>query len=740
MINLCILFRVPIRKRNNFMKFYRGRLSMDANKKARNFRGLKIAFYCLGLPLFVASVIIACIPFFNHDPFMANTTNAMFAKYVSVVFGTGMYGVWLAFAAWAIIALITIIVGNTMKSFRAKTVVVVACILIVMLGSVLVCDLMMDKGIKEVEANAPDGVVVNNYKNQLSFYRTVTSSRKTTTRVLESYTDVLTNRVQAFLNIYNVFYYDYIFNEKATNAGNTPIYENYYKLKDAASGDPDKLVTTEPNGAGHLVLNGVDYGEQFYYLEYTNKTIEDGKQVDHKDYVWFDSDYRAAGTKYGKGGPQPANLVDGVYGKSYYNINGLLTDATVPGIDTSIQIIKAYNEAFDYIKANFDDIATEYMFTPTEGDSDEAKVEKLVNHVLRTVGATNRTTYYTTEYGAEKVSTYATMEDMYNWEMAKAAGFSITATELDKVLGALGKGLGTGLGFVVDLLDQLSGIVDVLAMLRDIIPGKTLDLTLTKGTESITIHVKLTDIATSTVEVDQDYVIDENLDADTLQGVLASFGLDAQKIVDLVGGLLGVSVDATQYVGDPHWLQNLVIDLIDTIYWYASPVLLPVFDEEILTLGMNPETDEEQIAYANAIAKYARARYEGKQAGAVKGCALIGSSLGDGSGYYAGSTGFTYLEILQLETDLSYQPLYYPIMAYRDMCVIFAGFAVIFTILYYRACERALDPNYERGKKAKKGKKAEEEEAPVEEAPVIEAPAEEIAQEPADENLTKEEE
>ena len=276
-------------------------------------------------------------------------------------------------------------------------------------------------------------------------------------------------------------------------------------------------------------------------------------------------------------------------------------------------------------------------------------------------------------------------------------------------------------------------------MLRDIIPGKTLDLTLTKGTESITIHVKLTDIATSTVEVDQDYVIDENLDADTLQGVLASFGLDAQKIVDLVGGLLGVSVDAAQYVGDPHWLQNLVIDLIDTIYWYASPVLLPVFDEEILTLGMNPETDEEQIAYANAIAKYARARYEGKQAGAVKGCALIGSSLGDGSGYYAGSTGFTYLEILQLETDLSYQPLYYPIMAYRDMCVIFAGFAVIFTILYYRACERALDPNYERGKKAKKGKKAEEE-APVEEAPVIEAPTEEIAQEPADENLTKEEE
>ena len=729
------------------MKFYRGRLSMDANKKARKFRGLKIAFYCLGLPLFVASVIIACIPFFNHDPFMANASTDMFGKYISVVFGSGMYGVWLAFAAWAIIALITIIVGNTMKSFRAKTVVVVACILIVMLGSVLVCDLMLDKGIKEVAANAPDGVTVNNYKNQLSFYRTVTSSGKTTTRVLDSYTSDLSNRVAAFLNIYNVFYYDKIFNEKATNAGNTPIYENYYKLKDSASGDPDKLITEEPDSAGHLVYKGENYGEQFYYIEYTNTTIEDGKEVKHTDYVWYDSDYRAAGTEYGKGGPQKATMVDGKYGMSYYNNNGLLTDATVPGIDTSIQIIKSYNEAYNYIKANFDNIATTYMYTPTEGDSDDAKIEKLVKHVLRTVGATNRETYYTTEHGAEKVGKYGTMKDMYDWEMAKAAGFSITGEELNKVLGALGKGLGTGLGFVVDLLTQLSGIgLDVPAMLEDIIPGKTLELTLSKGTESITIHVKLTDKTTSTVEVDEDYIIDENLDADTLQGVLASFGLGAQKVIDLVGGLLGITVDAAQYEGDPHWLQNLVLDLIDTIYWYASPVLLPVFDEDILTLGMNPATDEEQIEYANAISKYARALYEGKQMGAVKGCALIGSSLGDGAGYYAGSAGFTYQEILQLETDLSYQPVYYPIMAYRDMCVIFAGFAVIFTILYYRACERALDPDYERGKKAKKGKKEETEEpadeaAPVaEEAPVEAAPVEEEAQAPVDENLTKEEE
>ena len=704
---------------------------MDANKKARNFRGLKIAFYLLGLPLFVASVIIACIPFFNHDPFMANTSSAMFAKYVAVIFGSGMYGVWLAFAAWLIIALITIIVGNTMKSFRAKTVVVVACILIVMLGSVLVCDLMLDKGIKEIAANAPDGVVVNNYKNQLSFYRTVTSSRKTTTRTLESYTDVLNEEVAAFLGTYNVFFYDYIFNEKATNAGNTPIYTNYYKLKNPASEADKKLVDAQPNGAGHLVLDGEDYGEQFYYIEYTNTTIEDGKEVKHTDYVWFDSDYRAAGTKYGKGGPQPANMVDGVYGKSYYNTNGLLTDATVPGIQTSINILKSYYEAVDYINAHYADVAAQFGYG-VEGD-----VDGLVQYAVNSQGAINRASYYTVEHADEKVGKYGTMKDMYEWEMAKAAGFSITADELDGVLHALGKGLGSGLGFIVDLLTDLP--IDVLGMLSDIIPGKTLELSFTKGTDSITVHVKITDIGTSTVEVDDDYVIDETLDAATLEGVLSGFGIDAAAVAGLVGNLLGVTIDTTGYPATG-WLSAMVVDLLQTIYWYSSPVLLPVFDEEIMTYAL---TDEEEIANAKAVAQCARALYEGKQMGAVKGCALLGTTLGDGNGYYAGAKGFTYQQVLQLDTDLSYQPVYYPIMAYRDMCVIFAGFAVIFTILYYRACERALDPEYERGKKAKKNKKeeAEDEEAPVEEnAPVEEAPVEEIADVPADENLTKEEE
>ena len=709
---------------------------MDANKKARNFRGLKIAFYLLGLPLFVASVIIACIPFFNHDPFLANTTSSMFAKYVAVIFGSGMYGVWLAFAAWLIIALITIIVGNTMKSFRAKTVVVVACILIVMLGSVLVCDLMLDKGIKEVAANAPDGVVVNNYKNQLSFYRTVTSSRKTTTRTLTSYTDTLNNEVAAFLGTYNVFFYDYIFNEKATNAGNTPIYTNYYKLKNPATEADKKLVDAKPNGAGHLVLDGEDYGEQFYYMEYTNTTIEDGKEVKHTDYVWFDSDYRAAGTKYGKGGPQPANMVDGVYGKSYYNTNGLLTDATVPGIQTSINILKSYYEAVDYINAHYADVAAQFGYG-VEGD-----VDGLVQYAVSTQGALNRASYYTVKHADEKVGKYGTMKDMYDWEMAKAAGFSITADELDGVLHALGKGLGAGLGFVIDLLEGIKTVVNVYDLLKDMIPGKTLEITPTATSTSITIHVKITDKTTSTVEVDQDYTIDETLDAATLEGVLSSFGIDAAGVAGLVGNLLGITIDTSGYPATG-WLSPMVVDLLQTIYWYSSPVLLPVFDEEIMTYEL---TDEEEIANAKAVAQCARALYEGKQMGAVKGCALLGNTLGDGNGFYAGAKGFTYQQVLQLDTDLSYQPVYYPIMAYRDMCVIFAGFAVIFTILYYRACERALDPEYERGKKAKKNKKekeekAEDEAAPEEEiAPVEDAPVEEIANVPADENLTKEEE
>ena len=725
---------------------------MDVNKKARTFRGLKIAFYILGVPLFVMAVIVACIPFFGEAPFVADSSSDMFATWIGTIAGTGMYGVWLAFGAWAIIALISILCGKALKSFRAKAIVVVAFILVVMLGSMFAIDTILDKGIQKVAENAPEGVVVKTYKNQLAYYRTTTSDKKTESHRIESYTDSLEARVDAFMNIYNVPYYDQIIGTKAVNGSNVPIKTDYYKLKNPGDPADAKVITAEPNAKGHLVLDGVDYGEQFYYLSYT-ETTSDGKKT--TDYVWYDSDYRADGAQFGKGdgAASKINKVDGVYGKSYYNKSGLLTDATLTGVETSLEILKQYYESYNFLqkKDNRQVIADVLGITLGADDSAELQIVKIVN-AARAYGLQKREDYYTVDKADVKVSDYATNEQMYNYEIARNGGFEITGDELDVIIAALGKGLGAGLSPILSALS----IIDIGAILGDALG---VPVSLTMGATSITITVNSTD-----------YVIDENLTVATLEGALNDFGIDATKLADLVGGLLGVTLDGSAYTG-AGWLKAMVLDLLKSLYWFSSPVLLPEFDETFLTTGLDPKSDDPDVVASYEamvqLSKYMRALYEGQQSGGMKGSTLIGKNLGAGSGYYAGSAGFTELEVLQLQTDLSYQPKYYPIMAYRDMCVIFAGIAVLFTILYYRACERALNPEYAKGKKVKKEKKekkakekkaeepiftAEEvpqeeeqifeaEEVAVDEAPVEEIPAEEVQEEapvPVEENTEKE--
>ncbi len=711
---------------------------MDVNKKARTFRGLKIAFYLLGVPLFVMAVVIACIPFFGQAPFVADSSSDMMAAWSGIIFGSGMYGVWLAFAAWLIIALITIICGNTMKSFRAKTVVVIAVILVVMIGSIFAIDIILEKEIQKVADNAPAGVVVNSYKNQLAYYRTTTSNRKRENHRIESYTDTLEARVDAFMNIYNVPYYDVMLATKAVNGSNVPIKTDYYKLKTPET-DPDKIteVKAEPNAKGHLVLNGVDYGEQFYYLTYTETNSKGEKKT---DYVWYDSDYRADGAKFGKGDGSKSKIdkVDGAFGKSYYNKSGLLTDATLTGVDTSLEILRQYYEANNFLQRDENRalIADAIGYTIDSTDTVDMQIVKLVN-ATRAYGWANREDYYTSEKADEKVSEYATNADMYAYELGRVGGFEITSDELDTIISALGQGLGAGLAPILNALS----IVDIGSILSD----------------ALGVSVSLSYTATA-INIDVDghsYTIDGSLTVNTLEGALNDFGLDATKLADLVGGLLGVTLDGSAYTGTG-WLKSMLLDLLRSLYWFSSPVLLPEFDATFLTTGLDPKsTDEEEVAKYNAmtmISQYMRAVYEGQQAGGMKGSVLIGKNLGAGSGLYAGAAGFTELDVLQLQTDLSYQPKYYPIMAYREMCVIFVGFAVLFTILYYRACERALNPDYAKGKKVKKEKKAKKEEKPEEPAAVaaeeevqadesndvvIEEPTEDTAV-PVEENTEKE--
>ena len=69
-------------------------------KKAKLFHVLKIAYYCLGFPLFFLVVLSISLQNYGHVPFMGPATGQYIA-YKSVLSSPAMYAVWIALALWA---------------------------------------------------------------------------------------------------------------------------------------------------------------------------------------------------------------------------------------------------------------------------------------------------------------------------------------------------------------------------------------------------------------------------------------------------------------------------------------------------------------------------------------------------------------------------------------------------------------------------------------------------------------
>ena len=109
-----------------------------------------------------------------------------------------------------------------------------------------------------------------------------------------------------------------------------------------------------------------------------------------------------------------------------------------------------------------------------------------------------------------------------------------------------------------------------------------------------------------------------------------------------------------------------------------------------------------------------RANYEGGLHGYMIGSVLIpGSSLiaGDtiGNGTYPSSVGLAdYASVKQLQTDLAYKRVYYPLFSLRELIVGFLPFVMLFTILSGIAGEREMlfatgqEVVVEKSKKSKK--------------------------------------
>ena len=678
-------------------------------KKARLFRMLKVIYYCLGLPIFFLAVFTLVMQVYGHNPFMGDYGEGLFTSIKSMLSAPAMYAIWIALAVWVIIGLVQIICRFAVKNRRTRAMIVVAVMLVVMLVPMFAIDAVYTAKLETLAAEAPEGVVVKDYTNQLSYYRTHTSgagngglSMKT------SYSSTLINNVEQYLRVYNIPMYGSFKGGNAANFTNEALYYDDFGYDYNADGTVDEYdhilirIPTDENAkpgdfnkiwAESLILEDM-YGENpvevfgnFYLVHYTQAVSPDAEE-NVECYVWYDGDK----VVYEKS--------EGVYGEAYYNKNGMLADGYIYSLEVALNILEDYYEAQEEMKE----------FFALTGKANEADFRA----EIEAGAAARREDYYTGED--------ATEEDKFLWERenAMAADYSLTVTELNRVLNELGGALGSAkllqslLPTVESLLGGLSfSVGQILGMVLGNMP-ETIAYLSTELADLVNIklaikwsgnlQIVLQNLPDGAADVAID--LDENFSVATVKTLISTLGISngmLAEIITMIG--LEAKADDNSVAG----LETMLAGLLENLYWYTSPVLAPEYDFYVdESLDPADDTDWAIMEYQAAYAKYKRAEYEGGLHGYLCGSRLIGSSLG--SGNYGAAFGLQNLTaVRQLQTDLSYQPTLYSLLIVRDMLMTFAGLALFFTMMSYIAADREIlwatgqiDPNKKKGKKGKK--------------------------------------
>ena len=458
-------------------------------QKVKLYRALKIAFYMLGLPLFMVAVFFTTVKFLGHDPFMGDTvtTTALgfFMQIESYITAPALYGVWIAFALWAVISIVHIILAKTVKSSRVRMFAVVATCLVVMLVTGFVMDAVFEAKIEGIAADAKkrygDGVTVADYKTQLSYYRTLSSnaaSKSETTKLIEQI-DLLKKAYNVGMegqdkggvagNISNKpVTYGYLIDDDGNPAGVDISFKideetgeskvnvndkNYIEPGDGLITDVEKKqqVRVKPVD-GKLVINGVTYSNYWYKevgyktVEYNEKkgkweTITANEDNGHFVYKWYSKDLMPVGTVYvdpdGKelakgaagGTVSKVNTTEGDFGTGIYNPNGLLSDGWVFSLDNALRILEDYYESQAIV---------------TSGDYSEE-----VADIIR-AAKQDCEYYYTNEASARE-------QEYYKQEVYFADRFSITQGRLDYLVAQVGALLGDNALFDLLLDKNASG-------------------------------------------------------------------------------------------------------------------------------------------------------------------------------------------------------------------------------------------------------------------------------------------
>lgn len=483
-------------------------------KKVKKYRILKVVFYSLGLPLFIITLFLNSTGMLGQTPYngTSNLTGSLglLTYYESMVTSPALYGMWLGVALWLTVSIIHIILSKTVKNRRVRMFTVLVCIFVFMFGGTLLMDTVLTAKLATLKENAPIGVTVDDYKTQLSYYRTFSTASRGGGK---DRAKALVSSVSQKLSVYNVGYTGSNSGGVAVNTENKPItYYNiiddegvqgvdisfrqnsdgFYELAVSDEGGrndivPDgditkeiegnQLVRLRPNAEGMLEINGKVYSHYFW----VNRGSMQGQTV----YIWYTKEMMSDSFTFDHAtGGRNVPTTDGVYGPGVYTLAGMLNDGWIFGLDNTMRLLEDYYEA----QAAFAELEKD----PTV-DVAEARAEMISNAIER------RELYYTGQL-ADKDGNFCDpwIQTLYQQEVDYKNRFSLPQGRLDALVaqvGALlgdnhlfdyllknasdlnfsGWNLGEVLGPILEQLSKGMSLKDLLTQLKSLISSLNVD-------------------------------------------------------------------------------------------------------------------------------------------------------------------------------------------------------------------------------------------------------------------------
>lgn len=710
-------------------------MDQSSKNKVKLFRTLKVVFYCLGLPLFALAVVLtAATEYVGEFAYVGMAETELFASMKVLFNGTALYGVWVAAGVWLIIAISHIIIAKTVKNRRARTFIVAAVTLVVMLVPVVVMDIAIPIRLDRIQADAPEGVTIASYEDEKGHFYTRTSASWTADGKYESNNYYFITAVEDFLKTHNIGMYGGTKSGTANNTSNTPVTYGrlYLDSEGIAPFESETAIADKLVKIGTTITVG---GQELAVTQNGDGLLQIGDMV-FTEYYYGASNglwYRTSAT---------AQMGDGKYGYASYNSNGMLSDGYVYGLDSALEILEDY-------------YYSQMMITELENAATMAGTTLPTYDEIISGASAARDAYYTDP------SSEASDYERWLWgkQTAISEDFSLTQGELATVLNALGGAIGGALGETVEtVLGILPGILGDMIVanedgsytinITDTATGAvTVSITIAvgdafdNGTQVLTVKLSGSTFGEEEFEIGLDSRLISGL-ADILDWAVTNLGYTSatelirdilnggssnstistiSTILNLVGGLIGLDSILDLIPTDAATTEDLVYGLIENLlsglYWYSSSEIKPLYD--FYVDGLGESASDEAKEYAQYYADYDRAVYEGGMHGYMIGSVLVpGSSViaGDtlGNGSYSATVPASYAEVMQLKTELTYKRWLYPLLGVRECLVCFMPFVVLFIILSGVAAEKEM--LYATGQetaKSKKNKKKEDEEEAI---------------------------